>query len=160
MKKIFLTIIFLCLVGSAVNAQMRPRNNKEMKPLQRIEQWEKMKLIEVLNLDEETSIRFFARRRDNQMKVREILDQRENAMNELENEIRDGSLSNDAAYKEKINNLLSFESKITVERENFVKSLSDILTPQQIAKMIVFESKFRREVRETLMGRGRGPGNN
>jgi hypothetical protein len=153
MKKMFLPLIIICLVGSAVFAQNNSRMNKEMRPLQRIEQLEKIKLIEILGLDEETAIRFFIRRRDNQMKVKGILDQRDFAINELENEIKNGSQTNDAVYKDQVNKLISMESRITSERENFVKSLSDLLTPQQIAKLIVFESKFRREVRETLMGR-------
>jgi len=160
MKKIFLPLLFICLIGSASFAQNRPRGNKDLKPMQRIEQWEKMKLMEALDLDEESSVRFFARRRDNQMKVREILDQRDAAMNELENEIKNGSQSGDAFYKERVNNLIALEGKITSERENFLKSLGDILNPKQIAKLIVFESKFRREVRETLMRRGQGPGKN
>ncbi len=160
MKKIFLPLLIVLLIGSSLIAQDRPRMNKEMKPLQRVEQWERIKLIEVLNMDEETAVRFFTRRRDHQMKVKEILDQRETALNELENEIKNGSQSSDAGYKEKVNKLLSLESRITSERENFVKSLGDLLTPVQIAKLIVFEIKFRREVRETLMGRGKGPMNN
>jgi len=160
MKKIFLTLLFICLTVTGLFAQNRPRMNKDVKPMQRIEQWEKMKLMDALNLDEESSVRFFARRRDNQMKVREILDQRDAAMNDLENEIKHGSQSGDSFYREKVNNLLALEARITSERENFLKSLGDLLNPKQIAKLIVFESKFRREVRETLMRRGQGPGNN
>lgn len=160
MKKMFVPLLIICLVGPTVIAQNNSRMNKEMKPLQRIEQLEKIKLIEILNLDEETAIRFFTRRRDNQMKVKEILDQRDAAINELENEIKNGSQTNDAFYKDQVNKLISLESRITSERENFVKSLSDLLTPLQIAKLIVFESKFRREVRETLMKRGRDLMNN
>lgn len=160
MKKIFLMLLFIFLFGSTAFAQIKPRMNKDMKPMQRIEHFEKMKLMEILNLDEETAVRFFARRRDNQMRVKEILDQRDSAINKLENEIKSGSQTTDAVYKEQINNLIALESKITTERENFIKSLSDLLAPQQIAKLIVFESKFRREVRETLIRRGRGPGNN
>lgn len=155
MKKMFLSLFILCMVGSTVAAQNQRRINKDMKPLQRIEQWEKIKLIEILNLDEETAVRFFTRRRDNQMKVKEILDQRDLAIDELENEIKNSSQTSDAVYKDQVSKLILLESRITYERENFIKSLSDLLTPQQIAKLIVFESKFRREVRETLMERGK-----
>ena len=134
--------------------------NKDMRPLQKIEQWEKIKLIETLNLDEETAVRFFTRKRENQLKVKEILDQRDAALDELENEIKNGSQKDEAVYKDQVNKLISLESRITSERENFIKSLGDLLTPMQIAKLIVFESKFRREVRETLMGRRKGLPNN
>jgi hypothetical protein len=113
MKKMFLPLIIICLVGSTVIAQNQRRMNKEMRPLQRIEQWEKIKLIETLNLDEETAVRFFTRRRDNQMRVKEILDQRDSAINELENEIKNGSQTNDTFYKDQVNKLISLESRIT-----------------------------------------------
>ena len=117
-------------------------------------------MIEALNLSEETTVRFFVRRRDIQIKIKEILEQRDLAMHELENEIKNDSQTSDAFYKEQVNKLISLKSGITSERENFIRSLGDILTPRQIAKLIVFESNFRREVRETLMKRGRDQMNN
>ncbi len=157
MKKIFLPIILLFIFVSSVYPQQRMRPGNDQRPLQRIEQWERMKLIDVLNLNEETAIRFFARRNENQKKMKEILDRRDDAIRELEDEIRNGT-QNDALYKEKVNALLLLESNIGKERENFLRSLSDLLSPIQIAKMVVFESRFRKEVRETLMGKGRLPG--
>ena len=43
-----------------------------MKNRDRLEQLEKIKLIESLDLDEETSIRFFARRNDSKNQIREL----------------------------------------------------------------------------------------
>ncbi len=157
MKKIFLLFILFSILLSTSYSQERMRQGKDQRPLQRIEQWERIKLIDVLNLNEDTAIRFFARRNENQQKMKEILDQRDNAIGELEDEIRSGN-QNDASYKDKINALLSLENNISKARENFLRSLNDLLSPIQIAKMVVFESRFRREVRETLMGKGRLPG--
>ncbi|MBI5731356.1 MAG: hypothetical protein HY963_09480 [Ignavibacteriales bacterium] len=157
MKKIFLLFILFSILLSTSYSQERMRQGNDQRPLQRIEQWERIKLIDVLNLNEETAIRFFARRNENQKKMKEILDQRDDAIRDLENEIRNGN-QNDALYKEKVNALLSLENNIGKERENFLRSLSDLLSPLQIAKMVVFESRFRKEVRETLMGKGRPPG--
>lgn len=157
MKKLFLLLILISGLSSIVIAQNRMRMGmgKDSKPMQRIEQWEKLKLIEVLDLDEEASVRFFTRRRDNQIKLKEILDQRDLTMHDLEKEIRSGSQTSDTYYKEQINKIISLENSITSLRESFVRSLSDLLTPQQIAKLLVFETNFRREVRETLMRRGK-----
>ncbi|MHB8907185.1 MAG: hypothetical protein ACYC4T_09775 [Melioribacteraceae bacterium] len=155
MKKVFLPFLITCLVFSSAIAQNRMRMGKDSKPLQRIEQWEKLKLVDALGLSEETALRFFARRHENQTKIKEILDQRESTLSEIENEINKSSQSSDAVYKDQVNKLMSLEERISTERGNFLRSLNDILTPQQIAKLIVFESKFRRQVRETLMGRDR-----
>lgn len=155
MKKVFLPFLITCLVFSSVIAQNRMKQGKDSKPLQRIEQWEKLKLVDALGLSEETALRFFARRHENQTKIKEILDQREAALNDIENEINKSSQSSDAVYKDQINKLVTLEDRLAAERGSFIRSLNDILTPQQIAKLIVFESKFRRQVRETLMGRDR-----
>jgi len=157
MKKIFLLVLLFSVLSSAIYSQDRMRMGKNQKPLQRIEHWERIKLIEVLNLNEDTAIRFFARRHENQKKMKEILDRRDDAIKDIEDEIQNGT-QDDATYKDKINALLSLESSISKERENFLRALSDILSPVQIAKLVVFESRFRREVRETLMGKGRPPG--
>ncbi len=153
MKKVFLPFLITCLIFSSVIAQNRMRMGKDSKPLQRIEQWEKIKLIEVLGLNEDTAVRFFARRNENQKKMKDILDQRDGMIQNLEDGIRGSSQISEAAYKEQVNNFLFIESNILKERENFLRSLSDLLTPKQIAILIVFESRFRKEVRETLMNR-------
>jgi len=157
MKKIFLLFFLFSILLSTSYSQERMRQEKNQRPLQRIEQWERTKLIDALNLNEDTAIRFFARRHENQKKMKEILDQRDDAIRDLEDEIKNGD-QNDASYKKKVDNLLSIENRIGTERENFLRSLSDLLSPIQIAKLVVFETRFRKEVRETLMGKGRQPG--
>ncbi len=159
MKKIFFILPLILFTSLICPAQKRPMMGQNGKPMQRIEQWEKMKLIEILNLNEETAVRFFSRRHDNQKKIREILDKRENIIKELENHFKNDGQRNDSFYKEQISKLLALESNIAVERENFFKSLSDLFSPVQMAKLLVFESDFRREVRESLMRRGPGPKN-
>ena len=159
MKKMFLPVIIVLILFSSSYSQQRMRQGQDQRPIQRIEQWERFKLIDALSLNEETAIRFFARRHENQKKMKEILDQRDDAIRELEDEIRNGN-QNDATYKDKLNALLSLENNISKERENFLRSLSDLLSPMQIAKLVVFESRFRKEVRESLMAKGRPPGNN
>lgn len=157
MKKIFLLLFLFSILLSTLFSQERMRQGKDQRPLQRIEQWEKIKLIDVLNLNEDTAIRFFTRRHENQKKMKEILDQRDDAIKSIEDEIKNGN-QNDAAYKDKVNALLSLENNIRKERENFIRSLSDLLSPMQIAKLVVFEHRFRKEVRETLMRKGKQPG--
>ena len=159
MKKIFLLLFLFSIFLSTSNSQERMRHGNDQKPLQRIEQWERTKLIDALNLSEETAVRFFARKNENQKKIKEILDQRDDAIKDLEDDIRNGN-QNDASYKKKVDNLLSIENRIGIERQNFIGSLGDLLSPLQIAKLVVFENKFRKEVRESLMGRGRPPKEN
>ena len=151
MKKIFF-ITFLVIIASAgIYAQNRGRGDKNMNPLQKIEEWEKMKLIEVLNLNENTSVRFFARRNEHQKRMKEIFDQREELAKRMEDEFNNSPKVSDAVYQEQVNNMIANEVRIQKERENYFHGLSDILTPEQIAKLTVFEIQFRRQIREKLM---------
>lgn len=155
MKKTLLTLCIMIFSVSLINAQMKPGRDRNMKPLAQIEEWEKMKLIEVLDLNEDTSVRFFARRNEHQKHVREILHQRDQLAKEIENEIKEGVKIPDPVYREQVNKMVEFEAGMMMERENFIKSLNDILTPEQIAKLTVFEIRFRREVRDRIMERGK-----
>ena len=49
-----------------------------------------------------------------------------------------------------IDKYLSYDNEIEKEREAFIHSLSDILSVTQIAKLVVFEKKFRDEIRDIL----------
>ena|ERR1035437_93184 len=155
MNKLTLLFLFLLFSISISYGQRDENPGRGPRPLEKIEQWEKAKLIEVLKMNEEKSVRFFARRNEHQNKMKEILDKRDQFMKDLNKELLDGTKQNDNVYREKLNNLLSFDSRLTKERESFLKSLNDILTPQQILKLSVFELNFRREIREKLLERDR-----
>ena len=155
MNKLALPFLFFLFTVSIVNGQRDEKQVPNPKPLEKIEQWEKAKLIEVLKMNEETSVRFFARRNEHQNKMKEILDKRDQFMKELTKELQEGTKQNDNAYRDKLNNLLSFDSRLMKEKESFLRSLNDILTPQQILKLSVFEIKFRKEIREKLLERNK-----
>ncbi|MCX7797336.1 MAG: hypothetical protein N2249_01790 [Melioribacter sp.] len=156
-----LCLIFIIAIYCASNMYSQPEGGMpgkkfmpDGKALRKIEQLEKSKLIELLNLDENTSIRFFAKRNEHFQKVRTLFDEREKIINELKNSL-DENKGNDNFYKEQVNKLLENEDKMVNERESYYKSLSSILTPQQLAKLAVFEFMFRKELAHTMMKRMR-----
>ncbi len=59
-------------------------------------------------------------------------------------------------YKDLVNNYLSVQKQVASEHTKFINSLYDILSNEQIAKLIVFEKRFREEIRHILL-RGRKP---
>ena len=155
MKKIFFITTLILFSVSIIFAQNMQKDNRKMKPIEKIEEWEKVKLIDILNLDEQASIRFFARRKEHQSKIKEILDQKEQLANKMEEEFKDDSKISNSVYNEQINNFILLEAKLQKERESYIRSLNDILVPEQIAKLTVFEIRFRKEVRQRLMhGKG------
>lgn len=159
MKNIIYMLIALVICAGTSNAQMGDGGRKLMppggKPLEKLEQLEKMKLIEILDLDEETSIRFFARKKEFQKKMKDLIGEREKITEELEKAFREKN-DDEQFYKRYIAKIQENENKFLSEKNNFINSLSSILTPQQIAKFTVFEFKFRRELTEQILERGRG----
>jgi hypothetical protein len=155
MNKITLPVLLFLFTITIAYGQRSEKLMHGPKPLEKIEQWEKAKLIDLLNLNEENSVRFFARRNEFQNKMKDILDQRDQLLNDLSRELKEGPKQNDNIYRDKLNNLLSFDSRLMKEKESFLRSLNDLLTPQQILKLSVFEIKFRKEIREKLMERGK-----
>lgn len=154
MKKILLISLFLIFVTVA-NGQMRDGLPRDGKALDRIEQMEKLKLIEILDLDEESTIKFFIRRNEFHKKQKNLMDEREKLLNDLEISFRE-KRSDDNFYKQSVSKLLDIEERIFSERQNFLISLNNLLSPQQIAKLTVFEFKFRKELTQSLLERGRG----
>src|ERR1035437_867715 len=120
-------------------------------PMKKIEELEKVKLLDVLNLDEATSAKLFTRRNQNRTKIWDIEDKINNDLQNIEFEIKKGK-DEDVNKIQKMNEeYLNLSMEVEKEKLSFLRSLSDILTPEQIGKYIVFERKFREEIRDLLM---------
>lgn len=150
MKKTTLIILLALFSFSTFYfAQGRRFRGEGMK---RIEQLEKIKLLEALNLDEETSIKFFSRLKSYREKIRDSRDLIDSLYLELEYKIKNQKLdANDVVFKKLYDELLKTEQNIIKIRMDFVASLSNILTNEQIAKILLFEKKFKEEIQEILM---------
>lgn len=146
MKRILL--LLLIAIPLSITAQNKP-NKRSM---EKFETWERAKTIELLDLDEETAVRFFARKNEHHKKMKEIMHQRFALLEKLENEVKESGGS-DKYFGDQMEILLSIEQKISKERENYFRSLTDILTKSQIVKLLVFDNKFKRELREVIMDR-------
>ncbi len=147
-------ILFVLFLALSITAQdFPPKHQRGEGPRGRIEQLEKIKLLETLDLDEETSVRFFSRRNDFKEEHKEIINKRDEILLEIELNLQKERTSDEFDYQSALNNLSDIEKRIIKHREVFISSLKDILTIEQIAKFVVFESKFMREVRDALMRR-------
>jgi len=115
---------------------------------QRLEQLKKIRLMEALKLDEETSIRFFARYGEHQDAVREIVKKRSDVIDKLYGNMKDDG--DDVDYSKFIDETLAMERDIIDARAGFLKGLNDILSKRQIAQYVVFERRFNQDVREMM----------
>ncbi len=71
-------------------------------------------------------------------------------LDDMDGIVKKDTNKNSTDYKKLIDQYLNLESKIVQNRAEFINSLSDILTNQQICKLLIFEKKFREEIREVL----------
>ncbi|MBK7497668.1 MAG: hypothetical protein IPI19_00830 [Ignavibacteriales bacterium] len=151
MKNLFITLLTVILLTSiSFSQQMK---EKGMKNREKLDQLEKIKLIEALDLDEETSIRFFARRNESRREVQELEKKSDDIIFELEKSF-DSENKNQAEKQEQlISEFLKTRESLELKRSQFINSLDDILSTEQIGKLIVFEKKFRDEIRNVLFER-------
>lgn len=146
--------ILVMIILLTVNINLaQPYQKHDKNPRERMEQLEKLKLLEALNLNEEEAIRFFARRNEFRDEHKDIIQKRDEIILNIELAIGKDKPGNEADYEKKIKEFLMVEEKLIDHRAKFLNSLEDILTQEQIAKLIVFESKFKQEIRDLIIKR-------
>ena len=154
MNKLIIVVALLSIFVSAVLAQDLGReegSHKRRAPMKKIEELEKIKLLDVLNLDETASAKLFTRRNQNRTRIWDDEDRINNVLQNIESEIKKGK-DKDVTKIQKLNeDYCNLSMEVEKEKLSFLRSLSDILTPEQIGKYIVFERKFREEIRDLLM---------
>ena len=153
MKKIIflLTVMFVLCAIAENNAQNGKHKNKGFGQgaHEKIEALEKAKLIEELNMSEDLAVRFFAKRNEHLERMKKYDADLDNAEDNLQKALNEGK--NDPTLKKLINEHRSVLDKVSKEKISFLNSISSILSTKQMAKYIVFENKFREEVRNIIM---------
>ena len=140
---------FLSLISIQSFAQFEDRPPHHFRD--KIFQLEKIKLIETLKMDEETTLRFFARRSETETAIDSLRKNLDNLLDKIDQKISGDSKTNDEELKTLIKKVSEIRLKIDQKRIDFVNSLNDILSTKQIAKFVVFEKKFRDDLAKSLM---------
>jgi len=139
-------IFLLVIITIQVNGQMHERYGD--RPNKRIEQLHKIKLIETLDMDEETTLKFFSRFNKHRDQMNEIDNTGDDILLQMESKIKEGKTGE---LNSLIDDYLKNEQEIPKRKSEFIMSLSDILTPEQISKFLVFELRFKEEIRDIIL---------
>jgi hypothetical protein len=155
----YILVILACVIFIASNNYAQPgwqRGNQRDERPERLEQFRKMRLIESLKMDEEQAVRFTAKQRSHEEKVRDLMMNRNSVLDEIE-ATTDSSFDVKALYK-LADKIISIDNDIYRERQRFYDEMRQFLTPIQFGKFLVFERNFGRKVRDALdeMSRNRG----
>jgi hypothetical protein len=118
------------------------------RPYDRIENLRKVRLVEVLELKEDQSVRFLARMNEHDNARRGLIKERGDALDRLERLVR--NKADDSEFEKAFADVAAVDDRLTAERRAFSAGLSDILSPTQRAKMLIFERRFEKELREAM----------
>ena len=148
MKVLFFTIGLLIVFSVQSLSQMHERPPQHMRD--KLNQLEKIKLIEVLEMDEETTLRFFSRRNENHTKIDELVKRSDEIIMQMELIFKAGKVYTEEELKTLIVEANTIHSEIVQTKSDFINSLDDILTTDQIAKLIIFERRFKDELKRAM----------
>jgi hypothetical protein len=147
--KVFLMII---LCSSLTIAQSR-HSDKERQFSKKFEELEKIKLIETLNLEEEVVVKFFARRNKLKNDISKLHEEKEKNISQLEDLVQNSKTETDYSFL--LDKIYKNEFQLFEIKRKFISSLSELLTQKQIAKFVIFERNFRKDVKNLLIEKGR-----
>jgi len=136
MKKYYVLLtVFFILAFSYVNvfAQQDTTDNRQL-----LKKTIKKKFIENLGLDKETGDKFFRLYNESRKELNELMKKQKEIIEYINNNYDAADIS------VKIDEMIENENKIFETRKNFINSLKEFLTPQQIAKSIVMQQKMRK----------------
>ena len=110
-----------------------------------------LKLLEVLDLSEDQNDQFisaFSKFRKNSRLIRENIECEITFLGEyLKKENK-----SDNVIMEKVDLIIRIKEDFETERKKFFEKIKDILTAEQLGKMIVFQERFERELLEQVRG--------
>jgi hypothetical protein len=149
MKNLIISALVLFIL-TAVSYPQKMRD-KILKNKDKLEQLEKIKLIESLDLNEETSIRLFSRRNDLKKEIENLENRNDEIISDLEKTFNEDDKNLEAKQTQLLSEFLKNKQEIETRKQQFLTSLNDILSKEQICKYVVFEKKFRDEIRSVLM---------
>ena len=148
MKFLIFTVSLMMVFSIQSLSQMHDRPPQHMRD--KVNQLEKIKLIEVLEMDEETTLRFFSRRNEHQVKIDELAKRTDEIITQMEVIFKAGRVYTEAELKSLIVEANTIHSEIVQTKSDFINSLDDILTTDQIAKLIIFERRFKDELKRAM----------
>jgi hypothetical protein len=122
----------------------------------KMELLERTLLIDAMEMDEETTLRFFSRRKEYMDEMKSLHDRIHENDLDLSAKLENDEAPGDSYYKKYVESTLTLETAVVTTRREFVQSLDDLLSPEQTAKYLMFERKFRQELRDAVMRKRRG----
>ncbi len=114
----------------------------------RVEQYKKIRIMEVLGMDDQTSIRFFARYDRNLALMKDLRQKQVQALERVQNLRKSKAADND--FAKVVSDLRSLDDQVNQTKSRYIDDLKDVLTNQQLAEYLVFELRFQQNLRDLI----------
>ena len=146
----YLLSAFICLTVPLFLFAQPPvgAGGKFQRPMERLESFKKIRMIEALQLDEETGLKLVKRYNTHRALVKDLEQERSNLIDKLDSQ--SNSNAGDVELQKSFNEFFEIEKKITAAREKYLNELKEILTNKQIAEYMVFERNFMKDLRNVV----------
>lgn len=156
MKKFsYLIIVLIAAISFPLKAQ-RGNMHDDDRP-RRLEQFERLKLLEILDMEEEIAVKFFSRRKEYKENLRDIHKKIDDVSKKLEDILADSkSSSRKDDIQKQVDLYFSLEQQITKLKQDFMNSIRELLTDEQLAKYTIFEIRFPREIQKLIFENRKG----
>jgi Spy/CpxP family protein refolding chaperone len=143
--------------GRARRWQRQHMMEAESRRRQHLEQFRLLKLLELLDLKEDQEVEFITAYRAMRRDEKDVLEQHRKILDEIGQGVESGEFQS-KDYTTRIDQVLKLENQRRAIEDRFVQRCREFLTPEQVAKFLVFRFRFEQELLKSL-GRfgGRGP---
>ena len=139
------SIILLIQMLALQNNVIAQSDNKA---IERIESLKKIKLLEVLKLDEATADKFLIKYTTYENTIKEKKENLDNTADDLKNSLKSHE-SNDEIIK-KSDKMIQLQEELQKIHLEKLKAMKSLLNEKQYAKYLVFENNFNRELRQNI----------
>jgi hypothetical protein len=143
---LLLVSLTIAILGQSVQAQ--PLGPDERRPFERIEHFKKVRLIEMLDMKEEQSVRFFARLNEHDNAKRDLMKEKMDVLDKIERLVRNHAEGKE--FEKLFPEIAALDERLAREDQKFFSGLSDVLSAEQRGKYLLFERQFDRELREAM----------
>ncbi len=141
------TILWIIVITATSLFAQPPggQGGRFQRPMERLESYKKVRMIETLKLDEQTGLKLVSRYSKHLEQVKTLESERSDLVDKLESLVR--SNSSDSEFQRSFNELFEIEKKIAGARVHYIEELKEIFSNKQIAEYILFERNYFRDLR-------------
>lgn len=140
-----MSVVFLFVASGLLAQEPMPMDRQAAA---RLEQLKKIRLMEILKMEEEPSLRFFSRYNKHEEEMRGF-EQRRNSLIDRLQQMREQDAT-DADLQKLTNELRTVGEDAYKTREKYLDDISRVLTPKQFVDYIIFDRTFLRNLREMM----------